>query len=104
MEYNRIYKGIVMHNFACNVWKTIKYSIQIMRIHLKNNKRKLILDIVIGLIQEASALLNMFFPAVILQLILDPEGMNKAIWFMFIVFMWVLFYCCVWDIGILVDV
>mgnify|MGYP004725136443 FL=1 len=74
-----------MHNFACNVWKTIKYSIEIMRIHLKNSKRKLILDIVIGLIQEASALLNMFFPAVILQLILDPNGMNKAIWFMFIV-------------------
>lgn len=63
--------------------KTVRCCIRLIGLKWQKSKRLFFMDILIGLLREAKALLSIVFPAVIIQLITDFAHMDKVLLFVF---------------------
>lgn len=67
------------------VWKTVSCCGEIIRLKWSKNKTLFWMDILTGLLRESRAVLDMVFPAVVIQLIVDRAGMNRILWIVFLI-------------------
>ena len=61
------------------IYQTVRYCALLTRLKWANSKSLFFLDIVIGLFRESKVVLNMVFPAVILQFIINKTAMDHIL-------------------------
>lgn len=65
------------------IYKTFRCCVQLVRLKWKKNKCLFFLDILIGLLRESKQILNMVFPAVIIQFVTDFAHMDRVLLLVF---------------------